>query len=76
MTRYIAPFILAIANCVGICNVVSLASNGRVAAAYWAAAGCTLGWIAVVLFIASAVLRTQRDKNAQARSSEDRATAS
>jgi hypothetical protein len=76
MTRYIAAALLVVAACIEMVNVVRLALSGRADAAAVAAIACTLYWISALLFTASAVRRAGRHRQAQARSSEERATAS
>jgi hypothetical protein len=76
MIRYITAAIVATSNCVEMWNVVSFASSGREYAAWWGAAGCTLGWIAVALLVTSAALSAQRRNQARPGSSADRAASS
>jgi dolichyl-phosphate-mannose--protein O-mannosyl transferase len=76
MIRYITAAIIATSNCVGMWNVVRFASSGREYAAWWLAAACTLGWVAVVLMVTSAALLSQRSRQAGPGSSADRAASS
>ena len=73
--RVLTAAVFMVAAIGQMASVAALAREGRGDAAAWQAAGATLTWIATVIFVVSAAMYAPPGRHAQARSSEDRATA-